>query len=256
VSVRRKILGSLFLVASVAGLNAQQALAVQVFPSGTTVPENLLRIELRFSEPLEPPLQADELRLIGAAGEAIEDAFLDLTLPSADDRSVIVLMHPGRVKSGVGANLALGRALHVGETVTLEVSHPSLAEPLRKTWRVTAFDPAMPLPAAWTFAPPARDSCSPLELHLGAPISASTKDLIAIRGPDGGRFPGEAQLEEGETVWRFTPRQPWLRGRYAVVVNLELEDPAGNRPGVPFETKGVIRIPQEADLERSFEPAD
>src|SRR5258708_3869530 len=107
-----------------------------VYPSGPTVPENLLRIELRFSSPLEPPLTLDHITLADADGIEIKGALLDLPLPNADGKSVIILFHPGRLKSGVGANVALGHALHAGTPVTLVVSHPALAKPGRKSWQI------------------------------------------------------------------------------------------------------------------------
>lgn len=211
-------------------------MSVLICPSGPTVPENLLRVELRFSAPLWPQLRMDQVALTDATGTEIKDPFLDLGLPSSDGRSMIILFHPARVKTGVGANLALGRALHVGDTVTLTIEHPALAKPVRKSWLITEPDTKSPQPAHWTFAPPQSGSRSPLLVHLDKPISLSAEHLIAIRGPDGSRLAGDARLENGETEWCFTPERPWHEGAYAVVTHPDLEDFAGNRPGAPFET--------------------
>ncbi|MGH8497685.1 MAG: hypothetical protein ACRERV_02590 [Methylococcales bacterium] len=227
-------------------------LSVQIYPSGPTVPENLLRIELRCSAPLRPPLSVEHVRLTGADGIEIKDAFLDLPLPSPDGKRVTILFHPGRVKSGVGANLAFGRALHAGETVTLVVDHPALAKPIRKTWQVTAFDAESPQPAHWTFEPPRPGSRSPIALHLDKPISSSAEALIAIRGPDGQRLAGGAQLENGETVWRFVPAQPWQVGSYAVVTHPDLEDSVGNRPSAPFEVSDASQTRRDEGTVHSF----
>src|SRR6266436_6583833 len=219
--------------------------SVLIYPSGPTVPENLLRIELRFSSPLQPPLTLDQIKLTDAEGVEIKDAFLDLPLPSADGKSVTILFHPGWVKSGVGANLALGRALHAGTTVTLVINHPALAKPVRKSWQVTAFDAESPQPTHWTFEPPRLGSRSPLVLHLDKPISSSAESLIAIRGPDGGRLEGNTRLENSETVWRFTPARRWRAGNYALVAHPDLEDCAGNRPCAPFELADECRVRDE-----------
>ncbi len=245
----RVIIALLFAAASATALIAKPS--VLIYPSGPTVPENLLRIELRFSSPLKPPLTLDQIKLTDAESVEIKDAFLDLPLPSADGKSVTILFHPGRVKSGVGANLALGRALHAGTTVTLVINHPALAKPVRKRWQVTAFDAESPQPAYWTFVPPRRGSRSPLVLHLDKPISSSAEHLIAIRGLDGSRLAGEASLENGETVWRFVPAQPWQAGSYAVVTHPDLEDAAGNRSCAPFEVVDTSRV---RDAEGTVQP--
>lgn len=226
--------------------------AVLVYPSGPVVPENLLRIELRFSAPLHLPLTMDQVKLIDGNGSEMKDPFLDLLLPSRDDKSVTILFHPGRVKSGVGANLALGRALRAGTTVTLVVDHPALTTPVRKSWQVTAFDAKPPRPDRWTFALPQPGSRSDLVLHLDKPISSTAEHLIAVRGPDGNRLAGAARLENGETIWRFTPSRPWRAGSYAVVTHPDLEDLAGNRPGVPFEAAGGSQVRDEAGTVENF----
>jgi hypothetical protein len=227
--------------------------SILVFPSGPTIPENLLRIELRFSTPLRPPMSVEQVKLTDVHGVEIKDAFLDLPLPSSDGKRVTILLHPGRVKSGVGANLAFGRALHAGETVTLVVNHPGLAKTIHKTWQITAFDAESPQPAHWTFDPPRTGSWSPLVLHLDKPISSSAEHLIAIRGSDGSRLEGDARLENGETVWRFVPARPWQAGSYAVVTHPDLEDSAGNRPCAPFEVSDASRVHDEAGTVQTFE---
>lgn len=227
--------------------------SVLVYPSGLTVPENLLRIELRFSAPLRPPLTINQVQLTDANGVEIKDPFLDLPLISTDDKIVTILLHPGRVKSGVRANLALGRALHAGSTVILVVNHASLPKPVHKRWQVTAFDSQSPQPARWTFEVPPRDSRSPFVVHLDKPVSSSAERMIAIRGMDGERLTGEACLESGETVWRFAPARPWQPGSYALVTHPDLEDPAGNRPAVPFEASNASLVNDAQGTVQAFE---
>jgi hypothetical protein len=84
-----------------------------------------------------------------------------LPLPSPDAKRVTILLHPGRVKSGDHAHLVFGRALRAGSVVTLVVDDPALAQPVRKTWEVTAFDAESPQPAQWTFEPPRREADLP-----------------------------------------------------------------------------------------------
>jgi len=144
-----------------------------VFPSGPTVPENLLRIELRFSAPLRVPLTMDRVRLLDSDGRQIERAFLDLPLPSADQTRVTILMAPSRVKSGLAENRVLGRALRRGSKVTLVLDDPELAAPIRKTWRVAGFDADVPRPLGWTLDLPRRGTLEALVIHLHAPLSST-----------------------------------------------------------------------------------
>ena len=212
-----------------------------VTPSGATAPENLLRIELHLPRPLGHPLAMDHVRLVDGRGDPIDGAFLDLPLPAADGRTVTLLLHPGRVKSGVGANLALGRALHAGEDVTLAVDDPQLAAPLRHRWHVTAAEALQP--GQWRMRAPRAGTSAPLTLMLDATLDASSARLIALRGPDGARVDGSPTLVAGERAWRFQPARPWRVGHYEVVVHPLLEDVAGNRACTPFEVADLSDKP-------------
>lgn len=221
------------------------AVPAAVTPSGTAVPENLLRLELHLARPLGHPLAMDHVRLVDRRGETIPGAFLDLPLPGADGRTVALLLHPGRVKSGVGANLALGRALHAGDDVTLVVDDPQLATPLRHRWHVTAAEALRP--ARWQAQVPRAGTTAPLRLALDATVNASSARLIALRGPGGERVAGSATLVAGERTWRFRPERPWRAGHYDVVVHPLLEDVAGNRACTPFEATDLSEQPCAID---------
>jgi len=235
------IAGSLLLAAATAWGLADKPTGI-AFPSGDTVPENLLRIELRFSAPLRNPFSIENLKLIGADGRVIEHAFLDLPLPSADGTRVTVLLEPGRVKSGLVENRDLGRALRAGSAVTLEVDDPQLVRPVIKRWRVTDVNAEPIRPDRWRLQLPRLSTTDPLEVRFGSPLSSTAENLIAIRGPDAKRVPGAAHLVEGETAWRFVPASPWRPGFYGVVARAELEDPAGNRLCGAFEAMAASHI--------------
>jgi hypothetical protein len=239
----------LMLCAVVPAVAAAKATAI-VYPSGPAVPENLLRIELRLSAPLRAPLSIEHVKLFDADGHAIDDAFLDLPLPSADGRSVALLLHPGRVKSGVGANVLFGRALTAGSAVTLVVDDPALS--VHKTWQVTAFDATAPVPARWRFDAPVAGSRQTLTVHLDAAISSTAESLIAVRGPDGKRVRGRISLAEAETLWRFTPDRAWSSGAHAIVVHPDLEDPSGNRSCAAFELRDESSVACNESVEMPF----
>lgn len=217
-----------------------------VYPSGPTVPENLLRIELRFAEPLKKPFDARHVKLFDSHGERIDDAFLDLSLGDANGTSATLLLHPARVKSGVGANRLLGRALQAGALVSLVIDDPAIAKPVRKIWQVVAPDTKGPDPASWALEAPMVGSRAPLVVRLYSAVSSTARNLIAVRDANGGRVEGSAVLDSSETVWRFFPRRPWARGPYALVTSPDLEDPAGNpacsRFEMPQNSAGVCEL--------------
>lgn len=219
-----------------AGIAPALAASVEIHPSGSTIPENLLRIELRFDRPQRVPFDATRLRLVDADGRELPRALLDLTLPSADARRLTVLMDPGRVKQGVGPNVDAGRALRIGETVSLQVeAEDRRGPPVVKTWHVTAARTLALDVDEWRIKVPSAGSREALVVDLRAPISSSGETLIAVRDADGQRVAGRTALGAEDAQWRFTPDRPWRAASYELVTHPALEDPAGNRLCAAFE---------------------
>jgi len=250
----------LISLAVLAGLCAAAATVpaapVEIHPAGPAVPENLLRIELRFARPQRLPFDIRHLKLLDASGQELDGALLDLTLPNADGRRITVLMDPGRVKSGVGPNLAAGRALRAGESVRLVVDDPaSGGPPVVKAWRVTA-PLSQPIdPGAWRLSAPRAGSRDALVVDLRQPISSSGERLIAVLDAAGRRVAGSTALARGDAQWRFTPAQPWQPGLHQLVTHPDLEDPAGNRRCAAFEQVRESEIRCDVGASLPFEPS-
>ena len=223
----------------IAGAAQARSLDVEIHPSAATVPENLLRIELRFPQAQRLPFDMRRVQLLDERGAVLEHALLDLALPSADGRRITVLLDPGRVKRDVGPNVEAGRALRMGQAVSLRVA-PEItgdAEPAVKRWRVTAAAEARLAPDTWRLSPPRAGRRAPLSVRLDAPISASAQALIAVADPAGRRVAGSVSLSDGDAVWRFVPARAWSVGAHQLVIHPELEDVAGNRSCAAFEER-------------------
>lgn len=213
-----------------------RAAPVEIHPAGPAVPENLLRIELRFDRPQRLPFDIERLRLLDGDGAEIRHALLDVALPDADGRRITVLLDPGRVKSGVGPNRDAGRALREGTTVSLRVSGDEGDAPAAvKTWRVSTAVSRPLQPERWQFTPPRRGTRDALSVDLRAPISSAGERLIAVLDGQGRRLEGTVALDDGDATWRFKPSRPWAAGRHRLVTHPGLEDPAGNRRCAAFE---------------------
>lgn len=199
-----------------------------VYPSGSSVPENLLRISLRFeTAPMRSVLS--DLELLDDHG-LIDGTFLNQELWSPDGKTLTVLLHPGRVKAGLHANVRLGRALNGQGDVTLRWRSVVLAR-----WRVDGPDTSPPDPRAWQVETVPGRGRDPLVIVLDAPIDVAATDLIAVADADGRRVDGVAELSSEERQWRFTPARPWRAVAYTVRLHPNLEDAAGNRVGQRFE---------------------
>lgn len=212
--------------------------AAWVTPSGPAVPENLLRIVLHLDAPLAAPLDMRHVVLSDSDGTPIDGAFLDLPLAGRDGKSLTLLLHPGRIKTGVGPNVALGPALRAGQSVVLRIDDPQLGRAIEKRWHVQPPLRQAIMPQQWIVQTAKRGGRTPLRVVFPAALDANAAPLLALQGPDGRRVAGTAQLAAGETEWRFTPAQIWRSGSYVLRVHPQLEDPQGNRLCSAFEQAG------------------
>ena len=212
--------------------DAQQSPArvVLVQPSGPEVPANLLRLSIRFEAQVEGPMLR-RLALLRADGMRIQEPFLEQELWSPDGKLLTVLMHPGRVKSGLIAHDERGPILSPGEDVTLALDgHPI------KQWRVGPAHTVGPAVSAWKISAVRVGSRQPIVVTLNQPIDGRDADYLAIADERDRRVAGRARLTNGESTWTFTPSEPWRPGGYKLVVRGTLEDPVGNRLSSHFET--------------------
>jgi hypothetical protein len=213
-------------------------------PRARVLPANLLRLYLHFSGPMARDGAAGHVRLLDAEGRTIEDVFLplDADLWNDDRTRYTLLLDPGRVKTGIAPNDALGRALLPGRRYALLVD---------ASWRDAAGRPlAEPFRREFTAGPPIDTALDPTGWRLAAP-RAGTRAALEVTAPHlldealarralgimsaTGAVVGEPSLDETGTRWRFIPDRPWTPGAHQIVILGILEDPAGNRIGRPFE---------------------
>lgn len=202
----------------------------RVQPSASEVPANLLRISIEFAAPVADAV-LPRLALAYADGRPLTEPFLQQELWSPSGKILTVLLHPGRVKSGLRAREALGPVLEAGDDIVLTLDGVAL-----QRWQVRPDDRSGPMPAAWTLSPVRAGSRQALVVTLDGAIDGRDADYLAVADGDRHRVAGRAALTDGEKVWTFTPRRPWRSGAYKLMVRGTLEDPAGNRLGGRFET--------------------
>lgn len=219
---------------------------VRVQPSAGQVPANLLRLSIEFATRIEGPV-LPRLALLRPDGKPLTQPFLEQELWSPSGRVLTVLMHPGRVKTGLNARDSLGPILVDGDDVTLTLDdHPI------HHWRVAPPDTSGPEVSAWRLSSVRAASKQALVVTLDDAIDGREADYIAIADPHGRRVSGQALLKDGERTWSFTPHTAWRAGEYRLIARGTLEDPAGNRLGGRFETPADAPAAAPADAALAF----
>jgi hypothetical protein len=243
------MLGAAVLAAMVGAVShaAQPApRVVLVQPSAASVPANLLRFSIEFAAPFEGPA-LPRVSLLRADGTPIEEPFLQQELWSPSGRVLTVMMHPGRVKSGLVAREQWGAILAPGDEVALALD----GRPLKR-WKVGAPDTDGPDASAWKLSPVRAATRQALIVALDGPIDGRDADYLAIADANGRAVEGSARLTDGERTWTFVPAKPWRAGAYRLMARGTLEDPAGNRLGGHFETPVTASAGPAADAAIAF----
>lgn len=217
-----------------------------VYPTADVLPENLLKYYVHFSAPMSRGGIYEHVRLLDAAGRAVELPFLELEEELWDPpmTRLTLIIDPGRIKRGVRPLEEVGPALEEGKSFTLVVAATArdaagnpLAGEYRKPFRVGPPDREPIDPAKWAITPPPRAGTrDPLTIAFGKPLDhALATRVIQVADAGGRAVEGVTSTDDGERRWVFTPAGPWAGGRYEVVVQRTLEDLAGNNIGKPFE---------------------
>ena len=216
----------------------------RVYPSGDVVPENLLRMYIEFSGPMGRPSGIPHMKLLDETGEEIAGAFLPLDYEfwSPDHTRFTAFFDPGRVKDGILPNQEMGRALLPGRSVTLVISPEwrdqhglPLKEEFRRVFRVGP-PASKPLDtASWRIQAPAAGGRDGVVVTFPEPLDHGLLMRALGVTREGQQIEGEIVLDNAETRWTFTPREPWRAGTYELLALDILEDVAGNQIGRAFE---------------------
>ena len=205
---------------------------IRISPQATVLPANTLRFYIHFPRSGEAHFDRDRLWLLNEEEQLVHDPFLVLPheLWSVDGRRLTVLMEPGRIKRGLGADPSHEPALVVGRTYSLVVT--ALGQTARRTFRVS--DPVLEAvdETHWRLVSPAAGSLDPAVVHFDRVMDAALcEDEIGVLTPSGEVVLTRVSLAPDGTAALLIPSHPWRAGEHRLVVSERLEDVCGNRLG-------------------------
>ena len=215
-----------------------------VYPTSAVIPENELRMYVRFSASMGQQGGREHIAFLDDSGTEVPGVILplDTDLWNADRTRYTVILDPGRVKREILPNRQMGRPLRDGENISLVIRKdwldanglPLVAE-FRRQYRVGPPAEHALATKDWQIVAPSVGTRDPVTVTFPAPLDFGLlqRSLAVSRGVT--PVPGDVQIGAGETRWEFVPRTDWERGPYVLTVQPILEDLAGNRIGRAFE---------------------
>jgi hypothetical protein len=216
-----------------------------VYPTTDRLPENALRFYLHFSAPMGRGDSYRFITLLDAAGKPVESPFLEIDqeLWDPEGKRLTLFIDPGRIKRGLKPREDLGPVLEEGKRYTLvidrawqdEAGNP-LKEGFRKTFTAGPPDEKALDMKTWQLQPPDAGGRTQLTVVLPKPLDHALLQRLVWVEDDGGRkVAGAVTVGDAEKRWQFAPAAAWAAGKYRLVADTRLEDPAGNSLARPFE---------------------
>jgi hypothetical protein len=223
---------------------ARRTHVVAVYPSTNALPENQLKLYVYFSAPMQRGGVWPKIHLLEENGRPVVLPFVELEqeLWDRDQERLTLLFDPGRIKRGVKPNVDMGPVLREGMRYTLVIDSEledghglQLASAFRREFSVGPAERRGIDPKQWKISAPKAGTRDPLIVDFGRPLDyALLQDVFEVPG-----VAGKMDIDSGESRWRFHPSQSWKPGTHTLVVDMALEDLAGNRIGRPFEVDTV-----------------
>lgn len=230
---------------------------VDVYPSTSVVPQNLLRFYLYFDAAMDRESSRSQYFVRDEHGGVIDSVFLStrFELWSEDARRLTLLLDPGRIKTGIsgeGNSKNLLKPQHrfeliIGGALMSQAGCP-LTDDFKHPFFVSQPDRISPNPNKWALELPLANSRESLSVKLQEPLDhVSLAYRIRVKTSSGASVRGGISLGREDRTWRFTPHELWMEGEYQLVVDPMLEDLAGNRPvGLFDDPTGESRTRQES----------
>ena len=209
---------------------------ISVFPTGDTLPQNLLKFYVQFSKPMQPGEPWKKIFMIKNERDTVP-VFLDLELWSSDQTLLTLWLDPGRIKRDLQPNLKMGPPLEQGIRYRLLIKNGwrdaegvLMKEAYHKGFIVGSRDSLSPDPRLWTIEAPKAGTDLPVKIYLHEPLDHTLlRYAISIIDNNSGRtMNGTFETESAETILNFIPSVKWNKGEYTIAVEARLEDLAGN----------------------------
>ncbi len=219
---------------------------INVYPTSSQLPMNQLKFYIEFSAPMRLGNAFEHVHLYKLPeGKLESEAFLvtaeELWNPAKT--RVTIFFDPGRIKRGVQPNLQLGLPLVEGYTYKLvidegwlDVNDVQLLNNFEKIFDVVSVDRESPDPKKWVIDFPKIKNESSINIDFKEALDFGLlHSAILIVDETNRSIEGIIHVSDNEKKWTFTPKDPWLKGNYKMIINAWLEDLSGNNLNRKFD---------------------
>ncbi len=232
---------------------------VSVTPNLEIVPANLLRFYVHFSSPMGIENPYDFITIEDKNGKALIEPFVEVPegLWNIDRTRLTLLLHPGRIKQGVGPNMTEGDILRAGNVYTLKIDSKwkgASGEALKESFS-RSINASNTLKKAinvnlWALKA-VQNQVGILTIVTDHPLDQPlAKRMLYIMNKEGEILPSQVEFispEELKVLWR-----PDGSKELELHIDHRLEDVCGNTPLYAFDLEENTRRESEGEIMLTF----
>jgi len=210
---------------------------VDIFPSTTQVPTNILKWYVRFSRPVNPVKIYDHIQFLDERGDPIDRSILTLAAPllSDDGTLLTIWVEPGRQKQLLGPNHRLGGVFQVDQEYTLHIDASlkdaegvPVSKEVRHEFSTIEPDRVKPSMEEWKVSRIQANTQEPLVIKSDDQLDyGSLIDALSLLY-QGSIVEGTISYNSQTSTIYFNPSENWEEGNYTIQLRYLLEDLAGN----------------------------
>lgn len=229
--------------------NSRQSSAeiINIFPTADYVPQNLLKMYIQFSEPMQAiGKSSDYIKIYDAETMEEKSVFLKLEneLWNKEQDLLTLWLDPGRIKKDLIPNKENGMPLISGNSYRMEISRNwqtksgnNLEKDFIKLIQVGNNDNIKPDIKSWSLQIPKSNTNKELRIDFNEILDSQLAlETIAIYDSEENYVPGKFSLLKEEGGVSFVPLDNWRLGDYTIEIESRLEDLAGNNLYRLFDT--------------------
>jgi hypothetical protein len=217
---------------------------VAIYPTADVLPANHLRFYITFDRPMRGGKELfKHIVLLDNHGKEIEEPWLVDEIWDEETNTLILFIHPGRIKWGVELRESMGPVLVEKREYSLvvrgewtDLDGNKVGKDVVKKFRTVAEDRVRIELADCKVSPPSAGTREPLSLTF--PKSIDHRSLLTgltVTDAKGQAIDGDIAIGPAEKTWSFTPKEAWRKAPHRLNVSPDLEDSAGNTPSKAFE---------------------
>lgn len=236
---------------------------VEFFPHTTNVSKNILTFYVEFNQPMEPNRSAYQfVDAINQKGDTLSDMWRQQSFWIQSNRTLVLMIHPGRVKNGIRATEMLADHFQTGDKITLVVN--SGLKTQNGTVMTTVFEKEYQLLDKDDHSPSIQfdsnfelkaGTVSSIPLQFSEPMDFGLLQKWVKISHDGTPIEGVFESED-DMNWNFIPAESWPTGTITIEVHSKVGDLCHNQFDRLFEIEDLASIPEASVSTFSVEISD